>query len=469
MNGRDLYGGCEWLSQLVVAICLPTVLTAAESEPNDAKAPEAKEGTNEKSGLWERDQLTGRWGGFRDTLSAQGIDLGFSYTAEVMGNLSGGVRSGSVYNGLATLTLTLDTDKLTHGGWKGGTFYASSLWTHGRSATDKLLGDTLTASNIDAFDSIRMFELWVQQTLLEGKLSIRAGSLAADSEFAGTTYGGFFLNSAFGWPAFISGNVINTGPAFYVTAPGVRVRLDLSSQWYVQGALYDGDPFDSATGDPHITSDGLHFHLGSSQGYLSIGELGFKLNQGEKAEGLPGTYKVGGWFHSGDFADNYLDVNGASFALSGLAPMNHSGNFGLYASAEQMVLREGPGPDGKPSDQGLGLFVRAGGSPRDRSAFEFVLDGGLNYKGLFPGRGDDVLGLGVVYARVSRDLRHQLSDAGTTGVDLPDHEIVVEAGYRLVLTPWFNFQPTVQWIHHPGTSGTLPDAFMLGARSNVTF
>ena len=232
--------------------------------------------------------------------------------------------------------------------------------------------------------------------------------------------------------------------------------------------MYDGDPFDHGTGDPHLTSDGLHFNLGSSQGCLSLGEIGFKLNQGEGAKGLPGTYKVGGWYHSGRFLDNYLDVNGASFALSSLAPMEHGGNFGAYVTAEQMVYRE-PGEGEKPSDQGLGVFARAGGSPKDRSAFDFVVDAGFNYKGLLPGRDDDILGIGVIFAHVSRDLRHQLADAGTSGADLPDHELVIEGGYRVQLTPWFNLQPVVQWIHHPGTSGTLPDAFLLGARSNVTF
>ena len=38
--------------------------------------------------------------------------------------------------------------------------------------------------------------------------------------------------------------------------------------------------------------------------------------------GLPGTVKVGGWLHTGQFADQRYDINGGLQAVSGLPPLS---------------------------------------------------------------------------------------------------------------------------------------------------
>jgi len=52
---------------------------------------------------------------------------------------------------------------------------------------------------------------------------------------------------------------------------------------------------------------------------------------------------------------------------------------------------------------------------------------------------------------------------------IPDEEIVVELTYDAILRRWWTVQPDVQWIHHPGGSGAIPDAWVFGVRSSISF
>lgn len=493
----------EWTSALMaiawLAACrgsiFPETADASEKETagtGDAAKP-GEEATAHKS-WWDREKLSGDWSGWRPRLTEHGVNLDASYTAEVLGALDGGYKRGAVYEGLGLMGVTVDPEKL-FGGWKGTSFRISGMWIHGNSLTGKYVHDALTASNIDAFDSIRLYELWIQQMLFSDKVSIKIGNQLADAEFAGTDNGALFLNSAFGWPAFISGNTLNTGPAFFVTGLGARVRVEATEKVFVQAGVYDGDTFDNASGDPKTNPNGLRWHLGGSQGFFSMLEMGYKLNQEKDAKGLPGTYKFGGWYHTGPFVDNYFDSAGGSAIVTGQPFRPRDGNFGLYFAMDQTLWRgeshshsKASDSDAKPSADAeagakgegeadeaptLAAFLRAGFSPPDRSAYEFCVDGGFNFKGLIPSRPSDVFGVGVVYARVSQDVRRQQQDDllinGTPGVVVSDHEIVIESSYKMELTPWCHVQPDVQYIIHPGASSQLPNAWVAGLRAVFDF
>jgi porin len=406
----------------------------------------------------ESDHLTGDWGGLRSRLVDRGVHLYAGYTGEGLANVSGGIRRGAVYEGLLELAVDLDTTKLEW--WENGLIHASSIYPHG-SSISRYTGDLLTVSNIDAFDSIRLYELWIEQGFAGGKFNVRFGQLLADEEFAFSESAANFINSAFGWPAFISANVLNTGPAFYVAAPGLRLRFAPNENWYFQSAVYDGDSFDSATGDVHVNASGTRIHLGDEQGVFWLSEIGFQL---AGPEALAGEYKIGAWLHTGEFTSNFHDRNGEPFLISGLDPKVHENSFGAYIAANQTIWRE--------DDREISLFGRAGGSPPDRALFELVLDAGITLDGFF-GRPDDQAGAGVSYARVSRDIRKlerldfALNGPALTG--LSDHETVLELFYSAQLTKWWTIQPDFQWIFNPGGNSGASDAIVLGIRTSIAF
>lgn len=425
----------------------------------------------ESHSIGSADRLTGDWCGGRTQLEARGIEFSLDYTGEVFGNVSGGMSRSAIYAGLAEVALDLDLEKLT-GWWRGGSLRVNSIFPHGNSLTEGPVGDAAGLSNIDAHDSLRLYELWIRQSLLEGRLTLQVGNLLADEDFAVNEQGGLFINSGFGWPHHISAAIGNTiPPAYFVSALGALIRYQPTSRWYFQAAVYDGDAFDSPEGDPRVNEDGLHWQLNHAQGAFIMAETGFHWALGPENHRLPGVVKLGGWLSTSDFEDLHQDEHGGSWVVSGLDPQIHAYGFGIFLSGEQRVWRES-GPDGEDA-QGLGVFFRAGGGPEDRDPFSLVMDGGVNYLGLLPGRDEDVAGLGFVYAGVSGDLRQsQRDDRDFNAADLAaisDYEAIIELTYLARITPWWSLQPDLQFILHPGASAATDDALVIGLRSSLSF
>ena len=69
-------------------------------------------------GLWERDKLTGDWGGARTSLSDKGFDFDLRFTNYWQWVASGGVNTNGEYGGTLDYRLNFDFGKL--GLWKGG-------------------------------------------------------------------------------------------------------------------------------------------------------------------------------------------------------------------------------------------------------------------------------------------------------------------------------------------------------------
>ena len=434
--------------------------------------------------FWERDTLTGDWGGLRSRWSDKGFDVGLEYTGEVLANTGGGVRRGELYQGLAKATLDISPEKFT--GWRGAHFHASGLWIEGSEPNSRndIAGMTGSAfsdpSNISAYDTIRLYELWLEQSFWGGKFSARAGQLALDDEFICDDYAGVFLNSAHGWSPFVAMSIPDGGQVFPVTGTGVRLAFNPTETLSFQAALADGDVHNQATDNRH----GTHFGFHGNEGLLGIFEVAFRSHQKRGDTGLPGCYKLGAWYHSGNFKDMSRDNLGRNLeddgALSGFpstgTPATHAGNGGLYFDACQMLWRKKPG-----ADQGLGLYARvAPWLPGDRNPLDFYAAAGLNFKGLLPVREQDVFGLGISYARVSSSLgdaqnaaNRVIAGGGTpnhlSAGPVPDYEMALEATYQINLSPWWLVQPDFQYIFHPGGSAAIQDAVVIGLRTKIVF
>ncbi len=378
---------------------------------------------------------------------------GLDVTLEASAGLHGGAQRGETINGLA----------LGHVAWVPAEpsdqrlhlhAYASVLALAGRGPTERFLGDFLAASNIEAYDSTRLYTWWVEAH--RGDWSLRAGALLADEEFTGTETGGNFFNSAFGWPAFISANTVNTGPAFFVAAPGLRLEHRLGDTAALRLGVYDGDTFDSAAGDPHVNRNGWHYRLGGDQGWFVIGEASLT------PAGSPTRFKAGAWLHTATFADVRDDATGRPFVSTGAAPRQHGSNYGAYVLAEHTLA-------GKSGEAGyLTTYVRAGFSPADRNTLSWALDTGIAATGLLPGRPADIAALGLAHAAFSSRFVGNARLAAPS-MAAPDFEQVIEASYSAALSPHFTLQPDVQYIRHPGGSTAQADAFACFLRLKASY
>lgn len=383
----------------------------------------------------------------KDNLSNSGFNLTLHYTSETMANVSGGLKRGSNLSGMGNVVLDYAAQKSSEG-YSHLSLRASGMFLHGESPSKKYIGDELTASNIDGYDSIRLYELWLQLSFWNNRGSLRFGSLLADEEFAFTELGGLFLNSAFGWPAFISANTVNTGPAFFVTAPGIRMRLESTKSWYIQGGIYDGDSFDNPAGDGNTSAYGVHWQITPQQGYFSMFEIGHMNTQISQNTAVPSFFKLGGWIHSASFDDH-------------LTESPHRGNYGLYFTMERSIWRNNR------KGQELGIFFRSGLAPRDRNRYELAIDGGFNFLNPFTKMERDVVGAGISFAKVSDNIRQAEEQTGI--IPVSDYELAFEVTGQFPVKPWLTLQPNVQWIHHPGSSSILSNALVVSIRSTFTF
>jgi len=477
-------GGARlWIAGGTAALCGLAVIAGtgparAEdgggADPPGVKAEKSAAELTEPD-VWARETLTGDWGGARDALSGQGVDLGFQYIGEFFSVVSGGIRTGTVYQGRFEMAAELDLENLA--GWRGATVFANAYQIHGRGLSPDFLGNLLPASNVEAHAATRLFDLWLQQKFWDDRASIRIGQLGADDEFVISDTSANFLNGTFGWLALAANNLPSGGPAYPLAAPGARLEAMPLENLTFRTAVFSGDPAGKpGDEDPQLfNSSGTTFSLDG--GVFWISELQYDAALGES--GLPGSYKIGGWYHSGTFDDLRYDTLGNSLAspASNGMPARHRGNFALYAVADQTVWRE-EGSD----DQGLDLFTRIGGAPSDINPVDFYVDGGAVYTGLLPGRDADVAGIAVGYAHVSSDLQELAKDArmlSPAPAPVPDFEAVIELLYSVQIAPWWLLQPDAQYLFHPGGNTahpgdptgvtTVPDAFVLGIRSTFTF
>jgi len=418
-------------------------------------------------------------GRVRAALEARGIVTSFTYIGEVLGNPTGGQRQGAVYAGRLDGQLDVDLDKLA--GLPGLQLHSNFYQIHGRGLSRDNLGNLLVASGIEALPSTRLYELWVEQRLLEGRVALRAGQLAADTEFLVSQYATLFVNSTYGWPAITAANLPSGGPAYPLATPGARLRVAPSDNLTLLAAVFNGDPAGATPGplDPVVdpqrrNRSGTDFRLSDPPLVISEAALTYGLGAGEAA--LPGSLKLGGWHHFGRFSDQRFGPDRLSLADPSSAAVagRLRGNDGVYAVLDQSIYRV-PGS----TDRGVGTFVRVSGSPADRNLISFYADGGLTFKGLLPGREDDTFGLGFGYARISRDAVG-LDQRLFTGIASPvrSSEAQIEVTYQAQIVPGWTLQPDFQYVFRPGGNVANPrepngavarNAAIFGLRSAIRY
>lgn len=433
-----------------------------------------------EKGLWEREKLTGDWGGTRSALEDRGVVVTLDYIGETLSILRGGLARGTSYEGRLDGIVNTDLEKLI--GWRGASTHIRAFQIHkGQYNSADLVGSIADPSNIDAVSTTRLFTAWYQQEF--GKAgSIRIGQLAADDEFLVSTTAGGLINGTFGWAAMVATNLPSGGPAYPLATPGVRLQVNLNESFSLLGAAFSGDPAgkrcydDNPDANPQICNKhGTTFSF--SGGTFWIGEAQYQVNQGKDATGLAAAYKIGAWRHTGNrFADQHFgdDGNGniVSLATDPPLPFNHSDNWGIYGVIDQMLWRS--------EGRSVSVFVRAGASPSDRNLVSRYIDGGIGFKGLLASRPDDTLTLGVAHSKISKDAAALDQDIlALNGPPFPirSAETVFEASYIMQLAPWWSLQPDFQYIVKPGGNVPHPDngtktvgnAAVVGVRSTINF
>jgi porin len=390
-----------------------------------------KSGSCEKAAAETAFGLTGDWGGFRSTLREHGVEVNANYTTEIFGNPTGGKKHGSVFDGLAKLSLDINLEKAV--GLQDATFRMSGFYPHGTSGSLRNVGDASLFSNIDAYDSYRLVDLWVEQKLIDGKLSVKVGQMRIDDEFGVTDSAAFYINSTFGVPnppatQMPLGN-------YPIGALGARVRFEPIENVYGLLGVYDGNPSSGDFGG-NGKRHGTDWALRSSEGSLYIGEAGYQRSSGE----YPFAVRLGFLHHTGTFNDVRAGVT-----------QSHNSSTSTYYVIDQNVWQKA-----KDSKEGLSVFLRGTMAERSTSIMSNTTQVGVTYTGL--AGSDDRLGLAFARNKFS---------SGQQGD--PSAETITELSYQFPVTSYLKVQPDVQYIAKPGGTSTHQNALVLGIRAVLDF
>lgn len=454
---------------MVLAVIVATSAQAQEDKKTDDDKPadpDTGQSTIEETTL----------GILPNPLLPYGIKFAATYIGEVLGNPSGGARRGTVYDGRLNLAVDADLQKLT--GVDKFTFHANLFQLHGDGLSRSYLQNLMVVSGIEALPTTRLYELWFEKKWGHDAVSLKAGQLAADSEFFNTRYTDVFTSASLGWPAITSLNLPSGGPSPPLAAVGARLMWNIGDAVTLSGAVFNGDAAGPGLGDPQERNRyGTDFRINDPA--LIMGQVQYAWNNRKGDPRLSGALKLGGWYQAGDFADQRYDIDGRSLAdpaSNGMA-YQHRGNHGVWVVGEQEVAHF----DGD-DERIAAVFFRASSSPSDRNLIDFYADAGIEFIGLDPKRTHDKFGFAVGHAHVSRSVqRLDLDYRQFLNMEAPIRyaETMVSAAYQYEIMSGWIFQPSFQYLIHPGGGSTGPagvrayqklgNASVIGLRTVVKF
>jgi porin len=438
----------DWkcISLLVVTFCLWTV--SARSE----ETSEASTGTRSLAPLpfqlvLPRERLLGDWDGTRTWLEDRGITPTLTFVTDCLGNPSGGEERGFTTANNVGLDLNFDLEKL--GGFEGASLLLSMSYRFGGSLSANYIHNSFTVQQVFGGETFRVVNVSYLQKLFDNSLELRIGRIAAGDDFLVSPYNYVFVQNGFcGNPVGIFFN--SPGMTAYPNDTwGVRVTFKPTARTYIMGAVYNGDP--SIRGnDKHGVDLSLRGPV------FAIGEIGYQANSLPGDSGLIGNYKAGFWY------DNSRFTNFNTGELE-------RGNWGFYTLFDQVLVRFGE----QGSHRGFGIAGSFLVSPDEsRSQMPYFFTVAFVTRGIFPSRPLDVAGLGVVSGYFSDDLQHSQERAQLLDprVGVQQRETAVELTYRFSFAKSALYvQPDLQYIIHPGGTGRIPNALVLGAQVGVNF
>ncbi|HVY89224.1 MAG TPA: carbohydrate porin [Hyphomonadaceae bacterium] len=347
----------------------------------------------------------------QDEEKKEPITWAFTYKADISTVVAGGTSKSGRYLDDVELTGEFSLEDLI--GWSGATLYGHLLSNSG--AAPNGVADTLQGiDNIEvARPRAKLYQLWLEQELADGRASVLAGLYDLNSEFYQTETAGLLIAPAFGIGSELAATGPNGPSIFPSTSLAVRGRFDIAPGQRIQGAVLNANA--GVLGDPN----GVDWSF--DNGALLIGEW---VASGDA------TMRVGAWRYT-DTQDDIRDVDAFG------APVQRQAE-GVYASLE--------GPIWAGGGRKVAGFVRAGAADGHTTPFLGGWQAGVLVSQVFAGRPDSQFSIGVNQGLVNARQRANARDAGETPTN---GESALEITYADTVLEHVTLQPDLQIIHAP--------------------
>jgi porin len=410
--------------------------------------------------------LFGDWDGLQQRLIPDGINIQLDALTEFASNVSGGTRQGSTFASQIAIQNDINWERLA--GLTGLSTHVVLVSRSG-SSDSHLFGDNLSpvqeiyGSGGDA--AVHLVSAYAQETLFDTQLDVAVGRMNVENDFGSSPlYCNYLNNGLCGDPKALPGG--DLGHSAYPDAVWAgRVRGMVVPTLSITFGVYEVNQ--GLYTDPYYRS-GFKFDGARDSGIYLPAELAWTPAWGR--DKLPGHYKIGAGY---DSSAGYQDFGNALAAASvpGFTARSRRGNTQLWALADQMLLRHGPG-------KASGFIALAGfihNNPNN-SVYAEQYFAGLLDRGFWPTRPADTIALLFIRETISgrlgtvQGVEQALGlpySNGATGIQT--HEGILEANYTIHVYRSVSLQPDLQYIVRPNAQSDIGNAVVLGFRAHVGF
>jgi porin len=399
--------------------------TAASGSVDTAKAVDTAKSVEmaaQSQCIWEQKYLTGDWGGHRTDLENKGVTFDLNYINDLQSDLTGNQTHHITNFGRIRGSVTIDLQKMAN---FDGKFFVTGMWQFGKNIGAGL--NTFTSpSSIAGYNSFRLDEAWYEQGLLDHKIRVKVGQIAAVNDFGQT--GLFLMNDETGYSPNITFYPLQ--PFSPAGKPGVVLTFDPSGK--DEGIYIKGGAFTAYDNAYKPDTSGLNWGDDFDHGAAGTFEIGYN----EKTA-YPAVYKLGVSFSD---LSRYSDLQTGE---------PKQGNFTAYFTYQKTVWRPALSNGKLNMDRGLDVLVQALGAPEDRNPIRFEGLLGAVYNGPFESRPQDKVGLGVIFADAGSALSSANKHSGAPGTGSLGTQVALELSYQYNPAPWFSIQPDLQYIVNP--------------------
>ncbi|MBV8141134.1 MAG: carbohydrate porin [Verrucomicrobia bacterium] len=285
-------------------------------------------------------------------------------------------------------------------------------------------------------------EIYFQEKLDDGKLTLAAGRLAGNYTFAGLPAFANYVSSGID-PT--PGSIVTNDFSFAGPPPGLEwggqaIYRVLPSIELAAG-VFNTNPNAANNANVFALQQRNEFagYLPKNKGAMYIAQATYLYKQAPDDTEKPGEF-TGGFFY---------DTN--AFAILPNQVRTTGVNYGVFLMGQQKVWEPSRG-----ADQGLTIWAAGTWSPKQSvSTMPGFVGVGVNYQGLIPRRKNDIVAAGWWYGKTSPFLPGSIATQ------------MIEVNYQWVPTRYVNITPDFQYIWRP--SGFPSQAVaVVGIQLNLT-
>jgi porin len=432
------------------------------NEPNARVVPlPAEPQTSAVPALQVEHLLPDPWG-VRTNLDNRGVYFLLDATAEVAGNVSGGVQRGATSANQIGFESDIDWQKLA--GLSGLSTHV--IFVNRSGANDShLFGDNVSPVQ-EVYGSggnvgVHLVSAYAEQSLLAGKLDLAGGWMNVENDFASSPlYCNYMNNGLCGDPKALPGGDIGHS-AFPDAVWAGRLRVRPVPEVYVATGVYEVNK--GLYSD--VARTGFEFGVPDEQGVYVPIQFGYEPRLGVNL--LPGHYVLGFGYDS----SRQTSFSGALLPSVGTTALIHSGNTQFWVLADQMLLRNGDG-----DQDGIVALCGVIANNPEYSAYGQQYFAGLLDRAFWPTRPEDAISFLYTYIAMSGQLGKL--QAQQIGVGLPitnsatgvqTHEMILELNYNVHVYRGVDFRPGFQYIVRPNAQANIRDAAVFGFKIHVEF